>query len=273
MIRGYPLIFPAVIFWLMGVALAVPAIVYRGDGRDPATLKSQGGFVSYGASTGSQTCVTLEQHVLHKPEGSSPYVSTSDNKESAFGYATSTADGYLYAIDTDGIQFTDVEADFARRKQKNKFSWECEWATTSTIPWTSIIGWKKALLKGAVMEPNPDYAGCKTASLKKRGLGGACALPSAGKTGGLAAALRSLPLSSVHESNSVPPPRGGLAMLVFGSLPPSSDPGSNSVLPLGKGPRLDKGLRLDSKELLVVCDLRVNVGQERERSAEGGLFM
>ncbi|KAI6347834.1 hypothetical protein MCOR25_010880 [Pyricularia grisea] len=140
---------PALILWLVGAALAVtPALLYRGELRSPAKVKADGGFKALGSNRGS----IETRRCVH-----------SQNQAS-------------------------FSADIKAKIQNEGGNWsrdDLEWLTASTVPYTSIIAWKRVI--GNVdgdWEKNPDYTGCVAVDgLQRRDLGGACATrPPAAKT-------------------------------------------------------------------------------------------
>ncbi|KJR89263.1 uncharacterized protein SPSK_06621 [Sporothrix schenckii 1099-18] len=129
--------------WLVaGVAGTIPATLYRGDSRDPSTIKAAGGFKSKGAShrLGPDPVATVFQHVegTLKYPSRDPYVSTSSDLAQARKKAGKT--GYVYTIDTAGITglFTDVAAAYAAAQKRYGHADEKEFAALGTIPWSHV---------------------------------------------------------------------------------------------------------------------------------------
>lgn len=144
-----------------------PHVVYRGDYRDPTTIKNEGGFKTRGAPT-SDTGFSLIQHVEHFDDTNTCYVSATERLNVAVDIVTDDTEGYVYEIHLTPNAI-DINKSYKAIGQKNKnFEREREHSFLGGISWQQVKGWryvetKEFDLKGikypAVHQPvvNPDY--------------------------------------------------------------------------------------------------------------------
>ncbi|KAL1887812.1 hypothetical protein Sste5346_009987 [Sporothrix stenoceras] len=139
--------FVGLLAWLVaGVVATIPHTLYRGDTRNPATIKAAGGFKSKGATHKLGPDGTVIQHVegTLKYPSRDPYISTSSDIAEARKKAGSK--GYVYTIDTTGITstFVDVAAEYVKINKKYGHADEKEFAAYLTIPWANIVSAQEA---------------------------------------------------------------------------------------------------------------------------------
>lgn len=139
--------------WLVASAVAtIPHTLYRGETRNPATIKAAGGFKSKGATHNLGPDGTVFQHVegTLKYPSRDPYISTSSDIGEARKKAGSK--GYVYTIDTTGITgtFVDVAAEYEKLKKTYGHASEKEFAAYLAIPWANIVAAQEAKTGKAV---------------------------------------------------------------------------------------------------------------------------
>lgn len=159
--------------WLLsGAVAAVPGTVYRGDKRKPADIKAAGGLWSKGSTHKLGPKGTLFEHVtksLKYPQRD-PFVSTTDDYQVAVEQIDNN--GYVYYIDTTGLEsrFYDCASEYRKAKKKYPYPNEREFSAEGGIPWSSIYQWDK-IKNGQAVEstPNPDYGTAASGSGSRAG--------------------------------------------------------------------------------------------------------
>lgn len=167
---------------LGSVLAAVPQIVYRSTSKSNQTVKAEGGLNCYQPTTYNRE-ITAQMHITKNfkignkniSPMKDPWVSTTYDYTTLVGSTHATSSGYIYKIDTTGREAYFQNADdLAWGSRGNPYTNEREVSAWVNIPWATIIGWSRR----GVYTANPDYTGAcgQTGALKKRGLGGACAI-------------------------------------------------------------------------------------------------
>ncbi|KAH8723426.1 hypothetical protein GQ44DRAFT_774028 [Phaeosphaeriaceae sp. PMI808] len=105
--------------------------LYRGDNRDPATIKAAGGFNAFRTSGPCGTDL-LKQHSSNRLGSNDPFVSTSQSMERAEDFERA----YVYYIDSSKItnQKWDVNT-----YVPDGITSEVEVAVCYSIPWSAVI--------------------------------------------------------------------------------------------------------------------------------------
>ncbi|TLD16056.1 uncharacterized protein PgNI_02227 [Pyricularia grisea] len=141
--------------------------------QTPTVVEQRGGLC---ADADAETSITVIQHITKNlgrvAPRRDPWVSTTMELSTLVGSTHTTSTGYIYKIDTAGIETTFVDTIALYRdelKRKHPYPNEMEASAYLRIPWSSIMGWS---YRGGAYTPNAGYTGtCQTTVLRKRGPG------------------------------------------------------------------------------------------------------
>jgi hypothetical protein len=110
--------------------------LYRGDSRNPKTIKDAGGFKAKGFANPEGTLFEHVEGTLKHPFRD-PFISTSDSIEVSEKHA---GKGYLYTLDSTKIseKIYDVAAEYEQAGKKYGHADEKEFAVVKLIPWAAV---------------------------------------------------------------------------------------------------------------------------------------
>lgn len=110
--------------------------LYRGDSRNPKTIKDAGGFKAKGFTNPEGTLFEHVEGTLKHPSRD-PFISTSDSIEVSEKHA---GKGYLYTLDSTKIseKIYDVAAEYEQAGKKYGHADEKEFAVVKLIPWAAV---------------------------------------------------------------------------------------------------------------------------------------
>lgn len=114
-------------------SVAAYGTIYRFDNRDPATIKSGGGFKSRGNDPATQE--NLFKHCGPGSYANDPFISTSPLMD------LSHHGTYRYSVDSSKItnKIWNVAEEYQKAGKKNDYAEEQELSVQNEIPWSAVL--------------------------------------------------------------------------------------------------------------------------------------